>query len=91
LAAALVTVGAIVKLGPVLPSLIPRPPLRLVISRVLRNEEKKGTGKYAPLRELIPAMRYDLKVVLDRGGKGDLYDAVRPESSCWAAPKARCI
>ena len=79
LASALVTVGSIVKLGPAFLSFIPRPLLKLVVARVLRNEQKNGRGKYAPLRELIPAMRYDFKVVLDRGGRVELFEAVKPE------------
>ncbi len=79
LAGALVTVGSIVKLGPVFLSAIPRPVLKLIISRVLRNEQQKGTGQYAPLRELIPAMRYDFKVVLDRGDRVEMFNAVRPD------------
>ena len=45
LAAALVTASKIVRLGPAVLNLIPRPLLELATSRVLRSEKKKGTGK----------------------------------------------
>jgi pimeloyl-ACP methyl ester carboxylesterase len=50
LATALVTASKIVRLGPALLKLIPRPLLELATSRVLRSEEKKGTGKYPHAR-----------------------------------------
>jgi hypothetical protein len=79
LAAALVTLGKIVRLGPTLLDLVPRPLLELATARVLRVEEKKGTGKYASLRELIPATRFDVKVVAEMDGKVESFKAVKPE------------
>jgi hypothetical protein len=79
LAAALVTASKIVRLGPALLKLIPRPLLELATSRVLRSEEKKGTGKYAPMRELLPAMRYDFKVVSEMDRKAESFKTVKAE------------
>jgi pimeloyl-ACP methyl ester carboxylesterase len=79
LAAALVTASKIVRLGPALLKLIPRPLLELATTRVLRSEEKKGTGKYAPMRELLPAMRYDFKVVSEMDGKAESFKTVKAE------------
>ena len=69
LAAALVTVSKLVKLGPKLLALIPRPLLRLATSMVLKREARLGPGRYASLRELIPAMRYDFKIVAGMDGQ----------------------
>jgi hypothetical protein len=48
LAAALVTLDRIVRLGPALLKWVPRPLLELATAGVLRGEEKSGTGQYAP-------------------------------------------
>jgi len=79
LAAALVTLGKIVRLGPALLDLVPRPLLELATARVLRVEQKKGTGKYASLRELIPATQFDVGVVAEMDGKVESFNAVKPE------------
>jgi hypothetical protein len=79
LATALVTASKIVTLNPALLKLIPRPLLEMATSRVLRSEEKKGTGKYAPMRELLPAIRYDLKEVSEMDGKAESFKLVKAE------------
>jgi hypothetical protein len=79
LAIALVTASKIVTLDPALLKLIPRPLLEMATSRVLRSEEKKGTGKYAPMRELLPAIRYDLKEVSEMDGKAESFKLVKAE------------
>jgi len=78
-AAALVTVNSVVKLGPAFLNFIPRPLLQLMTGKIIADEIKKGTGDYAPLRELIPTMRYDFKAVLERGEKIELYKTVQQE------------
>ena len=73
LAAALVTASRIVGLGPRIFPLVPRQILELGTKRALDRETREGSGSYAPLRELIPAMRYDFKVVSDMDGKVESF------------------
>jgi hypothetical protein len=75
-ASALVTVSQIVKLGP---GFIPRPIFAMITQKVLRDENAKGSDEYASLQELIPAMRYDFKVVTDRRGDVEPFRAVQAE------------
>jgi pimeloyl-ACP methyl ester carboxylesterase len=80
LAAALVTASRIVKLGPALARVMPRPLPELVAKIMLRRELNNAAGEYALLRELIPAMRYDFKVLRDRGGELESFKTVKTES-----------
>jgi len=73
LSAALVTAMAIVKLDAPLLRLVPRLLLELPIRRALHNERKKGSGAYAPMSELLPAMRYDFNVVAGKSGPIDSF------------------
>lgn len=75
-ASALVTVNRIVKLGP---GFIPRPIFAMITRKVLQDEKVKGTGEYASLQELIPAMRYDFKVVADSRGEIEPFKAVQAD------------
>jgi len=59
---ALLTAGKIVKLARLL-RFVPRPLGRLATGAILRREGRSASGEYAPLRLLIPSMRYDFKVV----------------------------
>jgi pimeloyl-ACP methyl ester carboxylesterase len=63
LADALLTAGRIVKLGPKLLRFMPRRLAVLATRAILRREARSGSGRYAPLRLLIPAMRFDFNVV----------------------------
>jgi hypothetical protein len=76
LAAALVTAGKIVKIGPALLNLVPRPLLELATARSLRRDEIRGSGGYVLLRELVPAMRYDFNVVAEMDGKAQSFRGV---------------
>ena len=77
LAAAMVTALKMVRLGPAILNLVPRPLLELGAAQALHWENEKGTGPYAPLRQLIPAMRYDFKDVSEMQGKEETYRSVR--------------
>lgn len=77
--AALVTIFQTTKVGPAVFNFLPNWILRSFTSSVLKSEDKKGTGLYPPLRILIPSTRYDFKVVLDRGGKVQMYNTVNKE------------
>lgn len=78
-AAALVTTSGIVRLGPMLLNLIPRPLLELATKIVLYKEEKKGSGGYAPMRELVPAMRFDFEIVAEMSGRVESFKTVKAE------------
>ncbi|MDR3434520.1 MAG: alpha/beta fold hydrolase [Rouxiella aceris] len=62
LAAALVTAGRIVGLGPKLMRVLPQWLLRLGAGLALRGNARR-TDNYTSIKELIPAMRYDFNVV----------------------------
>jgi hypothetical protein len=79
LAAALVTLGKIVGLGPAVFNVVPRPLLELATRMALRRDEKAGRGNYAPLRELIRAARFDVNVVAEMDGKLESFRDVKPE------------
>ncbi|WP_437307211.1 alpha/beta fold hydrolase [Sorangium sp. So ce388] len=79
LASALVTVNDIVHLAPGLLAAVPRPLLRLATSGFLRLDGRRGSGQYAPVRELLPAMRFDFKMVVDRGESIASFKAVDAE------------
>jgi pimeloyl-ACP methyl ester carboxylesterase len=72
LADALLTAGKIVKLARLL-RFIPRFVGRFATGATLKREARSGSGQYAPLRLLIPAMRYDFKVVATVGGNAHDY------------------
>jgi pimeloyl-ACP methyl ester carboxylesterase len=77
LAAALVTVSRIVKLGPRLLGLIPRPLLQLGLHLMLKREGRRIPGVYSPLQELIPAMRYDFNIVGSMAGKASTFSGLQ--------------
>jgi hypothetical protein len=58
---------------------VPRPLLELGAAQALQWENEKGTGPYVPLRQLIPAMRYDFKDVSEMQGKEETYRSVRQD------------
>jgi pimeloyl-ACP methyl ester carboxylesterase len=72
LADALLTAGKIVKLARLL-RFIPRFLGRLATGAILKREARSGSGQYAPLRLLIPAMRYDFKLVATMGRNAHDY------------------
>ena len=50
----------------------------MLTSALIRREGKLGSG-YAPLREMIPAMRYDFAVVAEMNGRmEDLRSLAKP-------------
>ena len=77
--AAMATAICIVKVGPPILRFVPHFIRRMGVRSTISDEKKKGTGQYARLVDLVPSMRYDFKVVLDRGGKVDTFHAVKPE------------
>lgn len=62
--AALVTAMTLVRLGPPWLRALPRPLLQLFVARSLVKESRnQDMERYAPLRELLAAMRYDFNIV----------------------------
>lgn len=68
LASALVTAGGIVGLAPLPVRLLPKRFARLITGAVIRQNNRRSKG-YEPLRELIPAMRYDFAIVAEMNGR----------------------
>jgi pimeloyl-ACP methyl ester carboxylesterase len=79
LAAALVTVSRIVKLGPRLLGFVPRPLLQLGLRAMLKREARRVSGSYSSLQELIPAMLYDFNVVGSMDGKASSFSGLQKE------------
>lgn len=73
LAAALVTASRIVKLGPWLLRFVPSRLGRIATAKILQADERAGSGQYALLRDLIPAMRYDFNVVASMDRKAEIF------------------
>ena len=79
LAAAMVTALKMVRLGPAILNLVPRPLLEFGAARAIHWQDQKGTAPYAPFRQLIPAMRYDFRDVSEMQGKQQTYRSVRQD------------
>jgi pimeloyl-ACP methyl ester carboxylesterase len=79
LAAAFVTAMRIVNLGPRALRSIPRPLFELAAGALLLLERLKGSGEYAALRELLPAMRFDFHVVAGMRRAAESFAAVPGE------------
>ena len=74
--AAFATLMHIVKLAPAPILALPRPVLAAIFRRVIRHQEKAPSIDYAPLTELIPSTRYDLRVLTGIAGRIDDYRAL---------------
>ena len=71
------TVTAVrIALGPSFLDLVPRSLIGWMVTQVLRRQDRRGTGEYAPLRELVPTMRYDFNVVVSMQGKLESFGSV---------------
>jgi hypothetical protein len=75
----MLTALKIVRLGPAILTFVPRPILEFGIARAIHREDEKGTAPYAPLSQLIPAMRYDFKDVSEMQGKVETYRSVQQD------------
>jgi pimeloyl-ACP methyl ester carboxylesterase len=67
--AAMVTMMGVVGLGPGVLAVTPRPLLRLASKAVLALDRRRVRGPYAPLHELLPAMRFDFRAVQQMAGQ----------------------
>jgi pimeloyl-ACP methyl ester carboxylesterase len=70
---AMVSALKIVKVGPSFFNYAPRFLLKMGTKQFLRKQEKKGVGEYEYAKNLIPSMRFDFKMVLERGSMIDSY------------------
>jgi pimeloyl-ACP methyl ester carboxylesterase len=78
-AAALVTAMKGAQMGPPIMSVMPRFLLESLTNRVMKGEEKEGSGEYLSMRELAPALQYDFEVVVEMSGKLESFRALQTE------------
>jgi pimeloyl-ACP methyl ester carboxylesterase len=73
---AMISAFKIVKVGPSFFNFAPRFILRLGVKKFLKDEDEKGVGKYEYTKKLLPSMRFDFKVVLDKASQIASYKTV---------------
>ena len=78
-AAALVTAMKGAQMGPPIFNTMPSFLLESLTNRVMKSEDKKGSGEYLPMRELAPALQYDFQVVVEMSGKLESFRALQAE------------
>ncbi len=78
-AAALVTAMKGAQMGPPIMGVMPRFLLESLTNRVMKAEEKEGSGEYLSMRELAPALQYDFEVVLEMSGKLECFRTLQTE------------
>jgi len=78
-AAALVTAMKGAQMGPPIMGIMPRFLLESLTNRVMKSEDKKGSGEYLPMRELAPALQYDFEIVVEMSGKLESFKALSAE------------
>jgi pimeloyl-ACP methyl ester carboxylesterase len=78
-AAALVTAMKGAQMGPPIMGVMPRFLLESLTNRVMKGEEKKGSGEYLSMRELAPALHYDFEIVAEMSGKLASFKALQTE------------
>jgi pimeloyl-ACP methyl ester carboxylesterase len=78
-AAALVTAMKGAQMGPPIMGVMPRFLLESLTNRVMKAEEKEGSGEYLSMRELAPALQYDFEVVVEMSGKLECFRTLQTE------------
>lgn len=73
---ALARVFSITKVGPPVFNYLPRPILKMMAKAYLKSETKQNVGAYEKTADLIPSMRYDFTVLLERSDKVKLYKTI---------------
>lgn len=76
-AAALITGMKGAQMGPRIFNLIPGWLLEPLTNSMLKSEDAKGSGAYASMRELAPALQYDFKIVEEMSDQFDTFKAIR--------------
>jgi len=74
---AMTTAGEIVKLAPLPVRLLPRPVRERLTAGIM--QKLGGGGGYAPLEELLPAMRYDFQIVGEMSQQIRMFKALNKE------------
>ena len=87
MAAAMVTANEMVGLAPPVVSILPRPLLQLLAGAILRRDDQSH-GEYAPIRTMLPAMRYDFEVVSEMQSKAENFGAVKTETLLLGGSKS---
>ncbi|MCV7014198.1 alpha/beta fold hydrolase [Mycolicibacterium madagascariense] len=77
--AAFVTLMRIVKLAPAPLLALPRPLLAAAVRQLMRYQARRPPNDYAPMTELIPSTRYDLRVLTGIAGRIDDYRALNKD------------
>lgn len=78
-AAALITAMKAAQMGPAIFNIIPGWLLQPLTNMAMKQEEKKGTGQYIPMRQLAPTLQYDFQVVLETSGPVDSFRSISAE------------
>lgn len=73
IAAALITGMKAGEFGPSFMNVMPNWLLEIFTNLAIKNEDKKGSGNYLPLRELAVALHYDFQLVAEMAEKVDSF------------------
>lgn len=73
IAAALITGMKAGQLGPAFMNVMPNWLLEPFTNLAIKNEDKKGSGNYLPMRELAAALHYDFQLVAEMAEKVDSF------------------
>ena len=79
LAAALITGMKAAQMGPPMFQAMPHWLLSSLISRIMKSEDKHGSGEYLSMRTLAPTLRYDFQVVAQMNGTLESFRAIHCE------------
>ena len=80
LAAALITGMLGPQMGPPITQYIPRFLLVFFAKKLLAQEDKKGSGEYLPMRELLPTLHRDGRLLREMSGTIESFRAMRSET-----------
>lgn len=79
IAASLITGMQAGQFGPPIFKAIPRWFLEKLVNIVMKQEEKKGSGDYVPMRQLASTLHYDFQLVNEMVDKFETFKAVHTE------------
>ena len=75
-AGALITAMQGGQMGPAMFNIMPRWLLELLVNIAMKNEDKKGSGEYVPMRTLAPVLHYDFQLVVEALGRLESFKAI---------------
>jgi pimeloyl-ACP methyl ester carboxylesterase len=79
IAAALITAMKGAQLGPPIFNALPRWITERLTARMMREEERRGSGDYIPVRRLAPTLHQDIAIALDVSGDLDRYATLQAD------------